>query len=53
MSKTGLVVKLLILCLVIVCVSGPAIAAQEDPEKLWELGEKAYNEGRHREALTY
>jgi tetratricopeptide (TPR) repeat protein len=33
---------------------GVAVAnAKDEAERLWELGEKAYNEGRYREAISY
>jgi tetratricopeptide (TPR) repeat protein len=31
----------------------PVVASADDAEKLWELGEKAYNAGSYREALSY
>jgi tetratricopeptide (TPR) repeat protein len=46
-------VKILALCLVAAAMAGFAGAAQDDAEKLWELGEKAYNAGGYREALSY
>ena len=45
--------KIFVLCLVAASVAGVAAAAQDDAEKLWELGEKAYNAGNYREALSY
>jgi len=50
MFKTGFVLTIMILCLVVV---HPAVASADDAEKLWEQGEKAYNAGRYREALSY
>jgi len=52
-TKTGCVAKILIMCLVVAGMAGPMTAAQDDAEKLWELGEKAYNAGKYREALSY
>jgi len=53
MRKSGLAVTFLILCLVVAGLISPVIAAENDAEKLWELGEQAYNAGRYREALSY
>jgi CHAT domain-containing protein/Tfp pilus assembly protein PilF len=52
MRKAGFALKLLIVFLVAGS-AGPVPALENDPEKLWELGEKAFNAGRYREALPY
>jgi tetratricopeptide (TPR) repeat protein len=53
MRRAVLCVKILVLCLVAASLAGVAAAAQDDAETLWEQGEKAYNDGRYREALSY
>lgn len=53
MRSVARCVKILALCLVAAAMAGFAGAAQDDAEKLWELGEKAYNAGGYREALSY
>ena len=53
MRRAVLCVKILVLCLVAASLAGVAAAARDDAEKLWGQGEKAYNDGRYREALSY
>ncbi len=53
MRKTRSALKLMIAFLVVAGMAGPVTAAENDAEKLWELGEKEYNAGRYREALKY
>jgi len=39
--------------LALVISSGSALAARDEAERLWELGEKAAEAGNHKEALAY
>ena len=53
MQRVVPVLKIMILFLAAIVIASTAAAAQDDAEKLWELGEQAYNAGKYRDALSY
>ena len=44
---------LFVLLFAFISAANTAHAAKDEAERLWELGEKAYNAGRYHEALSY
>jgi tetratricopeptide (TPR) repeat protein len=44
---------LFVLLFAFISAANTADAAKDEAERLWELGEKAYNAGRYHEALSY
>lgn len=46
-------IPVLVAILALVISSGSALAARDEAERLWELGEKAAEAGKHKEALAY
>jgi CHAT domain-containing protein/Tfp pilus assembly protein PilF len=52
-TGSGRLICLIILLVIFTANTNRAFAAKDAAESLWELGEKAYNEGRYQEALSY
>lgn len=46
-------IPVLVAILALINISGSALAARDEAERLWELGEKAAEAGKHKEALAY
>ena len=53
MSGIRKIISMLILLLALIASAGLAYGGKNEAESLWELGEKAYDAGRYKEALSY
>ncbi len=53
MSGRKKIISMLILLLALIASAGLAHGGKNEAESLWELGEKAYDAGRYKEALSY
>ncbi len=53
MSGRKKIISMLILLLAFIASAGLAHGGKNEAESLWELGEKAYDAGRYKEALSY